>query len=74
MMGNHCLLRCQVLQRFCLSIKVELQKILNMDILLDPEYFILGGVPKEVISKDQRYIFCVLLIVNRNVVKKKKQN
>lgn len=55
---------CPVLQAFWQDIIEEIEKMMNIAILMEPMLFVLGVPPENVTGKDQRYKLRQLILID----------
>ncbi len=48
---------------FWKNIKKEIDKILELEILLDPVVCVLGALPREIYNEEKRYVLRILLLI-----------
>lgn len=61
---------CPVIQGFWDNIKKEIDRILEVDVVPEPVFFLLGAMPKDLYNADQQYALRVLLLVAKKIIGK----
>ena len=65
---SHIFWDCPVIQEFWKRVKVETDKISQVHSPLDPLIFLLGAIPLETYSSDQRYMLQTLLLIAKTMI------
>lgn len=65
---SHIFWDCPVIQEFWKRVKEETDKILQVNSSLDPLIFLLGAIPQETYSSDQRYMLRILLLIAKKMI------
>ncbi len=60
---THIFWDCPKIQEFGKNIKKEIDKILEVEILLDPVVCVLGALPRKIYNEEKRYVLRILLLI-----------
>ncbi len=65
---THIFWECPKIFTFWQGVKVEIMKILQIDLPFTPLFFLLEGIPQDLCSKNQRYILHIRLLSARKTI------
>ena len=65
---THIFWDCPLIRGFWKNIKTEINKIIEVEVPLEPLIFLLGSIPKDLGDTDRRYILRILLIIARKMI------
>lgn len=70
MVGDHTHIfwDCSKIQTFWKNVKEELEKLLSVDLPMDPLLFLLDVFPDHLLTSEQCYILHVLLMIARKTI------